>query len=135
MRTTGSSSEAGQLYFTERGAGPPLLLVHGLMVSGTMFEPALDRFAAFHHVIVPNLRGHGRSRTLPPPYTARQLAADLAGLLQQLGIASAAALGDSQGGRSPSNWRSTGPSAAVALSSGAPACTTGRPHVSGSKAM
>ena len=67
MRPTGSSSETGQLYFTERGVGPPLLLVHGLMVSGIMFEPALDRFAAFHHVIVPNLRGHGRSRTLPHP--------------------------------------------------------------------
>jgi 3-oxoadipate enol-lactonase len=98
MRVAGSSSEAGQLYFTERGAGPPLLLVHGLMVSGTMFEPVLDRFAAFHRVIVPDLRGHGRSRALPPPYTARQLAADLAGLLQQLGIASAAVLGYSQGG-------------------------------------
>jgi 3-oxoadipate enol-lactonase len=63
-----------------------------------MFEPALDRFAAFHRVIVPDLRGHGRSRLLPPPYTARQLAADLAGLLRQLGVASAAVLGYSQGG-------------------------------------
>jgi 3-oxoadipate enol-lactonase len=98
MHTTGSSSEAEQLYFTEQGVGPPLLLVHGLMVSGTMFEPLLDRFAAFHRVIVPDLRGHGRSRALPPPYTARQLSADLVGLLQHLGIASAAVLGYSQGG-------------------------------------
>jgi 3-oxoadipate enol-lactonase len=63
-----------------------------------MFEPVLDRFAAFHRVIVPDLRGHGRSRALPPPYTARQLAADLAALLQRLGIVSAAILGYSQGG-------------------------------------
>jgi len=98
MHAAGASSEPGQLYFTERGSGPPLLLVHGLMVSGEMFEPVLDRFAAFHHVIVPDLRGHARSRALPPPYTARQLAADLAGLLQQLGIESASVLGYSQGG-------------------------------------
>jgi pimeloyl-ACP methyl ester carboxylesterase len=98
MRATGASPELGQLYFTEQGAGPPLLLVHGLMVSGEMFAPVLDRFAAVHRVIVPDLRGHGRSCALPPPYTARQLAADLVGLLQQLGVASAAVLGYSQGG-------------------------------------
>jgi 3-oxoadipate enol-lactonase len=96
MNAAAASSD--RLYFTERGAGPPLLLVHGLMVTGAVFAPVVDRFAADHHVIVPDLRGHGRSRALPPPYTARQLAADIAGLLQELGIASAAVLGYSQGG-------------------------------------
>ncbi|HEV8192191.1 MAG TPA: alpha/beta fold hydrolase, partial [Ktedonobacterales bacterium] len=98
MNPGGASSDPGRLYFTERGAGPPLLLVHGLMVSGEMFETVVDLFATKHRVLVPDLRGHGRSRALPPPYTARQLAADLAGLLQRLGIASAAVLGYSQGG-------------------------------------
>jgi 3-oxoadipate enol-lactonase len=86
------------LYFTERGSGPPLLLVHGLMVSGEMFAPVVDQLAANHRVIIPDLRGHRRSRALPPPYTARQLAADLSALLQRLGVASAAVLGYSQGG-------------------------------------
>jgi 3-oxoadipate enol-lactonase len=74
------------------------MLVHGLMVTGDMFAPVLDQLATNHRVIVPDLRGHGRSRALPPPYTVRQLAVDLAWLLQQLGIASAAVLGYSQGG-------------------------------------
>jgi pimeloyl-ACP methyl ester carboxylesterase len=86
------------LYFTERGSGPPLLLVHGLMVTGDMFEPVVDQFATRHRVIVPDLRGHGRSRALPPPYTVRQLAADLSQLLDHLGIGSADVLGYSQGG-------------------------------------
>ena len=86
------------LYFTDRGSGPPLLLVHGLMVTGEMFEPLLDQFATRHRVIVPDLRGHGRSRALPPPYTVRQLAADLSRLLDHLGIESTAVLGYSQGG-------------------------------------
>jgi len=86
------------LYFTERGLGPALLLVHGLMVTGEMFEPVIDHFATRHHVIVPDLRGHGRSRGLPPPYTAAQLAADLSNLLHHLGIDSTAVLGYSQGG-------------------------------------
>ena len=86
------------LYFTERGSGPPLLLVHGLMVSGDMFEPVVDQFATRHRVIVPDLRGHARSRKLPPPYTVRQLAADLSRLLDHLGIESTDVLGYSQGG-------------------------------------
>jgi len=86
------------LYFSERGSGPPLLLVHGLMVTGEMFEPVVDQFATRHRVIVPDLRGHGRSRALPPPYTVRQLAADLSRLLDHLGIESTDVLGYSQGG-------------------------------------
>lgn len=86
------------LYFTERGSGPPLLLVHGLMVTGEMFEPVIGHFATRHRVIVPDLRGHGRSRGLPPPYTATQLASDLARLLDHLGIDTTAVLGYSQGG-------------------------------------
>jgi pimeloyl-ACP methyl ester carboxylesterase len=86
------------LHCTERGSGPPLLLVHGLMVTGEMFEPVIGRLAARHRVIVPDLRGHGRSRGLPPPYTAAQLAADLARLLDHLGVDATAVLGYSQGG-------------------------------------
>src|SRR5512136_1231647 len=88
----------GLVYFTERGSGPPLLLVHGLMMTGEMFKPVIEHFATRHRVIVPDLRGHGRSRELPPPYTAAQLASDLARLLDHLGIKSAAVLGYSQGG-------------------------------------
>lgn len=124
MRAAVASPE--RLYFTERGSGPPLLLVHGLMVTGDMFAPVVDRFATTHRELVPDLRGHGRSRALPPPYTAGQLAADLAGLLQQLGIASAAVLGYSQGVPSPSNSCSTGRSTATASSSRAPTPSTWR---------
>jgi pimeloyl-ACP methyl ester carboxylesterase len=96
MSSAVASSEL--LYFTERGSGPPLLLVHGLMVTGEIFETVIEHFAARHRVIVPDLRGHGRSRGLPPPYTAAQLASDLARLLDHLGIDSTAVLGYSQGG-------------------------------------
>jgi 3-oxoadipate enol-lactonase len=95
MSSAGAPSEL--LYF-ERGSGPPLLLVHGLMVTGEMFAPVIEHLATRHRVIVPDLRGHGWSRGLPPPYTAAQLAADLSHLLDHLGIGSTAVLGYSQGG-------------------------------------
>lgn len=91
-----SSSEF--LYFTEQGSGPPLVLVHGLMVTGEMFKPIIAQLATRHRLIVPDLRGHGRSRSFPPPYTSAQLAADLVRLLDHLNIGSTAVLGYSQGG-------------------------------------
>jgi 3-oxoadipate enol-lactonase len=69
-----------------------------MMISGEMFEVVVEHFAARHRVIVPDLRGHGRSRGLPPPYTVAQLASDLARLLDHLGVDSTAVLGYSQGG-------------------------------------
>jgi pimeloyl-ACP methyl ester carboxylesterase len=96
MTSTLASSEL--LYFTDRGSGPPLLLVHGLMITGEMFEPVIEHFSARHRVIVPDLRGHGRSRGLPPPYTAAQLASDLSRLLDHLGIGTTTVLGYSNGG-------------------------------------
>jgi 3-oxoadipate enol-lactonase len=89
---------SGLPYFTERGSGPPLLLVHGVMITGEMFAPVIEQLATRRRVIVPDLRGHGRSRALPPPYTAVQLASDLSHLLDHLGIDSTAVLGYSQGG-------------------------------------
>lgn len=86
------------LHYTERGSGPPLLLLHGALVTGGIFDPIVDRFAASHRVIVPDLRGHGRSRALPGPYTAHDLASDLVPLLEQLGIGSTSVLGYSHGG-------------------------------------
>ncbi len=96
--TRGSGTRSRTLYFEERGSGPPLLLVHGLMIPGGMFAGVRDRFAEHHRVLIPDLRGYGRSRDLPPPYTAARLAADLADLLNSLGIGQCDVLGYSHGG-------------------------------------
>lgn len=68
------------------------------MVTGEIFNPVIRHLAAGHWVIVPDLRGHGRSRRLPPPYTAGQLAADRTRLLDHLAVDSTAVLGYSHGG-------------------------------------
>jgi pimeloyl-ACP methyl ester carboxylesterase len=95
MRSPASSDF---LFFIARGSGPPLLLVHGLGMSGGMFELIVEPLAKRHRLIIPDLRGCGRSSNMRPPYSVKQQAADLASLLDHLGIASTDALGYSQGG-------------------------------------
>ena len=86
------------LFVEQSGAGTPLLLIHGLMVSGAMYQGVEPDLANRYHVIVPDLRGHGRSRALGGPYSVEQLAHDLAQLLDDLEVDSAHVLGYSQGG-------------------------------------
>src|SRR5574342_386370 len=86
------------LFVHQSGAGTPLLLIHGLMVSGEMYQPVLPALATHYRVIVPDLRGHGHSGALPGPYSVEQLARDLAQLLDDLQVDAADILGYSQGG-------------------------------------
>src|SRR5215510_5370012 len=86
------------IFFRQLGDGIPLLLVHGLMATGAMYEPVLPALANRYHIILPDLRGHGRSGALPGPYTVEQLVHDLAQLLDDLQIDAVHVLGYSQGG-------------------------------------
>jgi len=63
-----------------------------------MFTPVFDKFAESYRVLAPDLRGHGQSKDLGPPYTVEQHAHDLATLLESRSISSAVVLGYSQGG-------------------------------------
>jgi len=92
------TENTSELFEREFGGGPPLLLLHGLMASGEMFRPVIEALAAQHRLIVPDLRGHGRSAHLPGPYTTRQMAADLGHLLDRLGLETVNVLGYSHGG-------------------------------------
>ena len=86
------------LFVRQFGSGDPLLLIHGLMVSGAMYQEVLPALAMHYCLVVPDLRGHGRSSALGGPYSVEQLEGDLAQLLDYLHIDSAHILGYSQGG-------------------------------------
>jgi pimeloyl-ACP methyl ester carboxylesterase len=49
------------------GAGPPLLLVHGICSSRAQWRPNLAALAAFSTPVVVELLGHGRSQSPPDP--------------------------------------------------------------------
>ena len=87
-----------QLHYTERGAGEPLVLLHGNGEDGTYFTHQLDYFSKSYRVIAVDTRGHGRSPRGEAPFTIRQFADDLLEFLNGLGVEKAHLLGFSDGG-------------------------------------
>jgi pimeloyl-ACP methyl ester carboxylesterase len=53
--------DGGRIHVVERGQGPPVVLLHGFMLSSALWAHQLRDLAAHHRVIAPDLRGHGQS--------------------------------------------------------------------------
>ena len=88
----------GPIAFRRTGRGHPLVLLHSLALDGRMWGPYAARLAPHFDVIAPDARGHGGSGWDGRPFDTADLAADLAALLDGLGLASAHVLGMSMGG-------------------------------------
>jgi 3-oxoadipate enol-lactonase len=84
------------IHYDRLGSGEPLLLLHGLgeRKEGWEYQHAL---ASAYDVIIPDLRGHGRSEQTEG-ITMENFAKDILGLMDQLGIESAHICGLSMGG-------------------------------------
>ena len=83
--------------FEERGAGPAMLLVHGVGLRKEVWAPQVDAFAAGRRVIVYDTLGHGESDR--PPASARLVdyVTQLEGLVDALDIERAVVVGHSMG--------------------------------------
>ncbi len=79
------------MYFEDRGAGEPLLLLHGGMGIGADWLHVFPEDPDGYRVIVPDLRGHGRSTNPSGAFTFRQCAEDVLALLDHLDVPSAKA--------------------------------------------
>jgi pimeloyl-ACP methyl ester carboxylesterase len=90
-----------ELHVEERGAGEPLILLHGLTGTGADWRHVfdLDALAERHRVILPDARGHGRSTNPTGAFTFRRCAGDVIALLDALGIERARAIGVSLGAK------------------------------------
>jgi pimeloyl-ACP methyl ester carboxylesterase len=98
MSMPAQSVNGASIYYECAGHGPPLLLIHGLGSSGDDWAFQRDEFAREYRLILPDLRGSGRSAKPPGPYSIAQFSADLWALLDALGIESTNILGFSLGG-------------------------------------
>lgn len=70
--------------FGQRGAGHPIVLVHGSFTSSHLWQDVLPRLPKGHRVLVLDLLGHGRSD--PPGDQAMTVAAHAARLTQLLDV-------------------------------------------------
>ncbi len=87
-----------QQYYRIYGSGPPLLLLHGLTNTWRVWQPFLPALAADHRLIVPDLRGRGRTANTEGELKASQVAQDMFALLDSLKIDRANVAGFSFGG-------------------------------------
>ena len=87
-----------RLAYDDAGSGDCAVLIHGHPFDRTLWEPQLAALRDGFRVLAPDLRGFGQSPVTAGTVTMRQYAADLEGLLDDLGIGRAAIIGLSMGG-------------------------------------
>ncbi|MDQ1402503.1 MAG: hypothetical protein QOG03_819 [Actinomycetota bacterium] len=91
-------SDGSEIHVTERGSGPPLLLLHGVTLSTVTWHYQQRELSATHRVIAIDHRGHGRSTGEAGTFTIDRLADDLAEIIEQLDLRNAVVVGHSMGG-------------------------------------
>jgi pimeloyl-[acyl-carrier protein] methyl ester esterase len=84
------------LSYEEEGGGPPLVFVHGWAMSGRVWRFQAQAFAPGRRVVMPDLRGHGRSGA-GGECTLERLGDDLAGLFAGLDLRDGVVVGWSLG--------------------------------------
>lgn len=92
------SVNGGEIEYERRGAGAPVLLIHGSGIAASflpvMDHPALEGFEVIRY----HRRGFAGSSGVEHPFTMGDQAADAAALLDQLNISGAHIVGHSYGG-------------------------------------
>jgi len=87
-----------RLYFEDTGAGEiPLVLVHASWVSHHTWDLAARQLAPSFRVVTYDRRGHSQSERLAGQGSVREDTADLAALIEHLGLAPAYVVGNSFG--------------------------------------
>ena len=86
------------LYYEKRGAGEPLVLLHGNGEDGSYFLHQMEAFSREFLVYALDTRGHGRSPRGSAPFTISQFAEDLLAFLDEQGLKRVNLLGFSDGG-------------------------------------
>ena len=88
-----------ELDFSVRGgSGPALLLVHGFPLDRRIWQDVAAKIPPSVRLILPDLRGHGKSALPPGPCTIDDYARDLLGLMDKLAVQKFFIAGHSMGG-------------------------------------
>jgi pimeloyl-ACP methyl ester carboxylesterase len=98
MGSTVTVNGGQRLHYVDHGGdGPPVVLLHSFLMDGEMFAPQIAELGAEFRFITVDERGHGATPA-DGPFDYWEVARDVLGLLDELGLDGAAVIGTSQGG-------------------------------------
>jgi pimeloyl-ACP methyl ester carboxylesterase len=86
------------MYYEVHGAGDPVVVIPGGLMTAAMMEPLVSALAPSRQVIVIEPQAHGHTADINRPLTYEQFADDTAALIAQLGLGRADVVGFSLGG-------------------------------------
>jgi pimeloyl-ACP methyl ester carboxylesterase len=86
------------IYYETYGKGSPLVLLHGFTQNHCIWYNLIDSLSSDYMLIIPDMRGHGKSTNPNGKFTHHDSALDIYALLDKLGIDKLDAIGYSSGG-------------------------------------
>jgi haloacetate dehalogenase len=97
-------TQGNHIFVRTAGSGPPLLLIHGYPQTGAMWHKVAPLLAEHFSVVVPDLRGYGRSGKPAgggdySAYSKRTMAAEFVEVMRTLGHTRFMVAGHDRGGR------------------------------------
>jgi pimeloyl-ACP methyl ester carboxylesterase len=104
-----------QMYYEIRGEGEPLVLLHGGTGIGADWALIFNDPPNDYRLVVPDLRGHGRSTNPSLKFTFRQSALDVFALLDRLEVDRFKAIGMSMGAKTLLHMATQQPSRVEAM--------------------
>jgi pimeloyl-ACP methyl ester carboxylesterase len=100
VKTGVASVNQVKIYYRDVGAGDDaIVLLHGYPETGDALAPAVAALGKSHRLIIPDLRGFGRSQRPAAGYDTKTVASDVKLLMDQLGVKRAHLVGYDIGGR------------------------------------
>jgi pimeloyl-ACP methyl ester carboxylesterase len=93
-----AAADGGSIHVIERGAGRPLLLIHGITLQARIWAPQLHTLADRYRVLAMDVRGHGLSTAGRDGFGRRIAARDVATVLEHFDLHDAVIVGHSMGG-------------------------------------
>jgi pimeloyl-ACP methyl ester carboxylesterase len=86
FRTVEIMTEGARIHVRVGGSGPAIVMLHGFGDTGDMWAPLAAAIGRDHTIVVPDLRGMGLSSHPETGYDKKTQAADIARVLDRLGI-------------------------------------------------
>ena len=93
-----------RMYYRQHGHGPLLVLLHGWPQTGHCWRHLVGPLSQAYTVVVPDLRGYGRSDLPRDGHDKRTKAEDLHQLIRALGHERATVIGHDRGARVAHRW-------------------------------